>query len=120
MVTHVELTAEDRGREIRLQRNETLVITLDANPSTGYHWETSEIDPGVLELTDDTFEPHRNRALRVGAAGTQRLTFEPVADGTIHLSLAYRRPWEAEVEPANTFTVHITVAATDETVVDEC
>jgi predicted secreted protein len=38
------------------------------------------------------------------------LTFEPVESGHTRVDLAYRRPWETEVEPANTFTVHITVS----------
>jgi inhibitor of cysteine peptidase len=108
--TQVRLTAKERGQEIEIEQNDTLLIVLEANPSTGFQWEVMEIDSPILELTDDTYHADSDSAMGVGAAGTQRLTFEPVESGHTRVDLAYRRPWETEVEPANTFTVHITVS----------
>lgn len=105
--SEVLLTAEDRGREIELQRDEVLVVALEANASTGYRWEVSEIDPPILELADDEYQPNTEGAMGVGAPGTQRLTFEATDSGRTRLTLAYRRPWETAVEAANTFTVEI-------------
>lgn len=105
----VLLTAEDEGKEIHLQRDQVLLIALEANPSTGYRWEVAEIDPPILELTDDGYQPDAEAAMGVGAAGTQRLTFEPVDLGETEVVLAYRRPWETAVDPANTFAIEIAI-----------
>jgi inhibitor of cysteine peptidase len=110
--TIIRLTAGEDGQEIRIEQEDTLLVVLESNPSTGYQWEVTEIDPSILELTDDTYHPDADSAMGVGAAGTQRLTFKPAGEGRTHLALAYRRSWETEVEPADTFAVDIKVKPT--------
>lgn len=107
--TELVLTAADAGREIELGRDQALVIALEANPSTGYRWEVAEIDPPILKLADDEYQPNAEGAMGVGSAGTQRVTFEPVDLGQTQVTLAYRRPWETAVEAANTFAVEVTI-----------
>ena len=39
----IRLTEEDNGRLAEIGENQTLVISLESNPSTGYSWEVAEI-----------------------------------------------------------------------------
>jgi hypothetical protein len=42
----VELTAADDGRQIELNSGQTLVVSLESNPSTGYSWERASTRRG--------------------------------------------------------------------------
>jgi inhibitor of cysteine peptidase len=87
-----------------------LVITLEANPSTGYTWELADVnaeaegEPIVRQTAAIEFEPH---STLLGAPGIQTLRFEAVAEGETTLRLVYRRPWELNVEPARTFSLQV-------------
>jgi inhibitor of cysteine peptidase len=101
----VWLTEADDGRSVDLGVGQTLNIALKANPATGYGWETLTLDERVLRLAAaPEFTPESDR---LGAPGTQVLRFEVVGPGEADLQLVYRRPWEQDATPANTFSVHI-------------
>ncbi|HID86393.1 MAG TPA: hypothetical protein EYP55_03320, partial [Anaerolineae bacterium] len=91
-----------------------LVISLESNPSTGYLWEVAEINEDVLRQVGETefeqtlrgdgsAEPSR----LLGAPEKQTLRFQVVGAGESPLKLAYRRPWEKEVEPARVFSLQV-------------
>jgi inhibitor of cysteine peptidase len=101
------LGVEDNGREITLQKGQTLTIKLEANPTTGYSWEFVGSEEAVLrQVGEPEFEADSDL---LGAPGTQTLRFEAVEAGQTELRLVYRRPWETDVEPVETFTVQVTV-----------
>jgi inhibitor of cysteine peptidase len=101
------LGAEDNGREITLQKGQTLTIKLEANPTTGYSWEFVGSEEAVLrQVGEPEFEANSDL---LGAPGVQTLRFEAVEAGQTELRLVYRRPWETDVEPVETFTVQVTV-----------
>jgi len=101
------LEAEDHGREVTLQKGQTLTIKLEANPTTGYAWEFVESEGAILRLAGEAeFEADSDL---LGAPGTQTLRFEAVETGQMELRLVYQRPWETDVEPLETFTVQVTV-----------
>ncbi len=105
--TAVALEAKDNGRQIELQKGQTLVINLEGNPSTGYTWEPVDLEGAIVRQVGET-EFHAESDL-VGAPGTQTLRFEALKAGQMDLRLVYHRPWETGVEPLQTFTVHLTV-----------
>ncbi len=105
--TALALGAKDNGRQIELQKGQTLVINLEANPSTGYTWEPLDLKGAIVRQVGETeFNPDSDL---VGAPGTQTLRFEALKAGQMDLKLVYHRPWEEGVEPLETFTVQVTV-----------
>jgi predicted secreted protein len=103
----VMLGAGDNGRKIELNKGQTLVITLEANPTTGYTWEAAEFDEHVLrQVGEIEFQPESSA---IGAGGVQILRFEAVNSGKTSLKLVYHRPWEKNVKPLKTFSLQVIV-----------
>lgn len=105
--TALALEAKDNGRQIELEIGQTLAISLEGNPSTGYTWEMVESEDSILrQVGEIEFEAESDL---VGAPGTQTLRFQAVESGQTELKLVYHRPWETDVEPLETFTLQVTV-----------
>ena len=107
--SEVQLTAADNGSTVELESGQVLSITLDANPTTGYTWEVVEpLDGQVMrQVGEIEFIPNRQESGIVGAGGVQIIRFECVNAGQTVLKLVYHRPWETDVKPLETFTVHM-------------
>jgi len=104
----VKASIDDNGREMQLKKGQTLVVTLEGNPTTGYSWEVAEpLDEQVLRLTGEPEFKAESEAL--GAGGVQILRFEAVNAGTMTLKLVYHRPWEEGVEPLETYSLQVVV-----------
>jgi inhibitor of cysteine peptidase len=103
----VRVDARDNGRRVELQIGERLTVELRANPSTGYSWEVvSSGEPVLRQLGPPTFTEDSHMA---GAGGTVSYEFRAEQAGTASLDLVYRRPWEKEAEPAETFSLTVVV-----------
>ena len=103
----IRLDASDNGRQIEVKEGQTLVITLEANPTTGYSWDAVDLDEAILRQTG---EPQFESSSKViGAGGTQITRFETLKAGQTTLRLIYHRPWEKDVEPLETFSIQIVV-----------
>ncbi|MGC9336403.1 MAG: protease inhibitor I42 family protein [Anaerolineae bacterium] len=107
----VVLDREDMGKQVVLQEGQALVVTLDANPSTGYRWDVAEPEDAVLSLVGEPeFESGaEGQGDLVGAPGMQTLRFEAKDRGKTTLTLVYHRPWETDVEPLETLMVEVEV-----------
>jgi inhibitor of cysteine peptidase len=106
--TPLKLTAADSGSQIEVQAGDTFVIELEGNPTTGYTWETLDLQGSLFEQVGETEFSSGNSGL-VGAGGMQTLTFRAVQAGSATLTLVYHRPWETDVEPIGTFSVDVVV-----------
>ena len=105
----VTLATEDNGSSVTLDVGQTLEINLPSNPSTGYSWQSASI-PACLEPAGASrFESEAEEDV-VGASGTETLTFEATKVGTGLLELEYEQAWLPDAEPADTFSVDVTVA----------
>ena len=102
------ITTSDNGTKVNAFDGQELVITLDGNPSTGYTWETKDLDPTMFLQVGETQFTSSNPNL-VGSGGTQTLTIRTLKTGTATLTLVYHRPWETGVAPADTFSVVLLV-----------
>lgn len=103
----VRLNRSDNGSQVTLNRSQTIVIALEANPTTGYTWEVAEVNASILRQAGEIeFQP--NSSL-VGAGGVQSIRLYALAKGQTQLKLVYHRPWEKDVEPAGTFNLRVTV-----------
>jgi len=93
---------------------DTLVVTLPANPSTGYSWAlTSAPAAAVLAAPGEpAYTPDRTGGAPMpGAGGKATFRFAAVGAGSTRVVLAYRRGWETGVPPVETVTVEVTVTA---------
>ena len=107
----IRLGAQDEGGQVELNEGQVLVISLEGNPSTGYMWAVEEADERILRQTGKIeFEPELHPLGApglLGASSKQILRFEAVAAGQTTLKLAYRRPWEKDVKPTETFSLQV-------------
>lgn len=107
----IMLDENANGRQIELAPNQTLVVTLPANPTTGYSWEIAALDPEIVQQAGEaTFTPMTTDQARVGAGGTETFQFTAVGPGTTTLTLVYHRPWEKDVAPLQTYSLQLAVA----------
>jgi inhibitor of cysteine peptidase len=78
------------------------VLTLGANPTTGYGWVFDDQSTHIVaregKPTYTADMPGRGLA---GAGGVERWTFRAVKPGMETLRLDYRRPWEQNLAPAS-------------------
>jgi inhibitor of cysteine peptidase len=93
-----------------VQVGDEVQITLDANPTTGYVWELTELDTnrlaqlGLFDYNTDT----EQQGL-YGAPVKMTARFKAIAPGTATVTLVYRRPFETNT-PAH--VVQRTIAIT--------
>ena len=105
----LKLTAEDSGASFTIQQGGTIVLTLEANPSTGYSWEMNDEDPEaslLLQMGEPIFNSDDPEA--AGAGGTMTYTFTAADVGQMTVSMVYLGP-AVEEAPSKTFEFDLTV-----------
>lgn len=109
----LSVDASYSGKQVEVAVGQSLVVTLESNPSTGFKWDLAGItDQAVLEKVSNEFkaaEAKSGEPLLVGAPGKEIWTFKALKKGKSEISLEYRRPWESGVQPAQTFTLNVVV-----------
>jgi inhibitor of cysteine peptidase len=91
---------------VALEVGGELTISLPANPSTGYSWVVSSINPALLaQIGDPEFSAESGL---VGAGGTMTFHFEGASVGQGSLQLEYLRSWE-DAAPLETYTVTVNI-----------
>ena len=91
---------------VSLEEGEQLTITLPGNPSTGYSWVVTTINPALLaQIGEPEFSTGSDL---VGSGGTMTFRFETTGTGQDALQLDYLRPWE-DVLPVDTYRVTVNV-----------
>ncbi|MFO1046322.1 MAG: protease inhibitor I42 family protein [Geminicoccaceae bacterium] len=96
------LTEDDAGRTVEVAPAASVRLRLPENPTTGYRWMLTMQPAGCLELASDGFE--RPSAAMPGAGGVRVLEINAMPLSPCELTLASRRPWEAEGAPASELT----------------
>jgi inhibitor of cysteine peptidase len=105
------LTEQDAGRTIELRAGGVFQVALRGNPSTGFGWYADSLDTNILEQQGDwEFDPDNSSPGVSGSGGTFSLDFKAVGSGMTSLQLVYRRPWEPDVPPIQTFEVTVVVS----------
>ncbi|MCX6841801.1 MAG: protease inhibitor I42 family protein [candidate division WOR-3 bacterium] len=104
----VYLTATDNSRTVALVKGQRVAISLEANSTTGYHWELAECDSAILAPQGEpTYAASRTSP--IGSGGQASWRFRAMARGKTELRLVCRRSWENESEPGRTFAVTVVV-----------
>jgi inhibitor of cysteine peptidase len=102
------LTDADNGQTIDVHVDDTLVLRLPENPSTGYRWTFDALDPAAVNAQDGE---HTNSSGAVGGGGETTWTLTPKAPGTTHLALKLWRHWEGDTSVKKRFAVTLSVKA---------
>ncbi len=107
----VNVDEDDDGGQVVFKQGQVLVVTLESNPSTGYSWSVVENQDSILEQVGESefVQPEQSDPPMVGVGGWEVFRFKAVSTGQETLELIYRRSWETDVEPANTFTIEVVV-----------
>ena len=109
----LRLNADDNGSTVSIPVGGRIIVSLEANPTTGYDWELIELDPAVVESTDVSYVPDPAPPGWVGGGGTAVWQFTALAEGETALRLEYGRDFEPEEDPADVFEITITVTAAE-------
>jgi len=100
-------TYTDSAQTINISINQTFIIALDSNPTTGYSWQAS-YDESMLELVGKSYEMGKKaKQGAVGAGGVEYFQFKALKTGKTEITLDYQRPWEEENLYQKVFTVII-------------
>lgn len=103
--------------DLVVQKGDKFLITLSANPSSGYGWD-SDFDTEYLQLITDQFVPYDtpsdlnyNMPYKVNPCVPEKQAFEFLAlkSGTTEIRFSYRRPWVKDKPPLDnkTFVIEI-------------
>lgn len=106
----IQLTDADNGNQVTVKVDQTINLQLEANPSTGFGWEVSQVDTTLLaQKGDKTYAPASQNKPVAGGGGWEYFRFAVQQKGETTLKLIYHRSWEKGVEPAKTFEVKIQI-----------
>ena len=116
-VTKIDKPADDTIFKVTvfISTDDTLMINLNGNPTTGYSWTRTSADTEILIpiLQEDgsaySFTQSEVQRGLVGAGGTFTFKFTPSKAGDTILELKYYRPWESADTAVQTFTADVTV-----------
>jgi len=107
----VWVTEEDSGGTVTIGLDDSLIVALDSNPTTGFSWALVSIsNTSVVMNVSNEYIPNPTPTGEpiVGSGGEEIWTFAPQAAGTSTIEMMYARPWES-VEPAARFNITVTV-----------
>lgn len=102
------ITEADAGASIALRVGDTLEVTLPGNPTTGFQWSVGAGDEAILQLRGEPEFAAAGEAL--GGGGSVTMRFAAVGAGDLQLQLVYRRPFEPDAPPEQTFEVRVSVS----------
>lgn len=114
----IELTVDDFmaqnhiTRDIELIHPGSLIVSLGANPTTGFQWGEAEIsEPSVTSEASHNFvEPQAGgEEPKVGAPGKDVWVFDSQKAGVATIKMSYSRPWEGGEKDEWTLTINVTV-----------
>ena len=108
----IQLSEVDNGKTITCRKGDQLVVTLPANPTTGYIWQTYRTPSGEhLVLTRSAFNeiPQTGGRKMVGIPGTYSFYYTVTGAGKEGISLVYSRTWENKA-PAGRFEILVDAA----------
>ena len=92
---------------------DTLIVTLESNPTTGFEWELREFsEEGILELMGSEYQPGEEAKQDTpvpGAGGLEVWTFKGLKKGETVIFLDYNQPWDGGLKAEKFLMVRVTV-----------
>jgi inhibitor of cysteine peptidase len=107
----IKISADDNGSTVSMKSGETLFISIDGNPTTGYTWEVDSVDQNILQLVGEAeyAQDSNLNSKKAGVGGTYKFKFTAVSAGSTTLKLKYWRTFEPDNPPIETFEVTVNV-----------
>ena len=96
---------QDNGKTVNLSVKKDFSISLEANLTTGFTWDISQIDTSIVKQKGEIDFKAESELL--GAPGKQTFTFNCLQTGNMILELIYHRPWDTESAPSDTFSLNL-------------
>ncbi len=100
----ITLTEQNNGEEIHAQVADTLEVHLAENATTGYRWESDNLDTRLFELEQAAASYPSGQ---IGSGGDAQFSIKVRAAGTSTLRFKYWRRWEGEAGIIKRFAVKI-------------
>ncbi len=110
-VPNYTFTETDDGKTASVGKGESVRITLESNPSTGYKWNMKASEQDILKNTANDYTSECEEGM-MGCGGKEVWDFTAVASGTATLEMLYYRGWEQESSAIRTFTLNVSVSDT--------
>lgn len=82
----------------------TVSVDLYANPSSGYVWECSFDEEGILVMTDSYYTPDASTIFTGKGGGTKTFTFKAISSGTVKVRFDYVKIIDGEKITASGYT----------------
>ncbi len=102
-------TPSDPKTVIETQAGKEFKLLLDANPSTGYHWEiVGSVDSAVVEFVSRDYKSTSDPNL-VGGGGVEIWVFKATGAGEASITLGYYPPSNTPTDPVKTETFTVSV-----------
>lgn len=104
---NLSFTEQDDGRTVNLPVDDPFRVVLKGNPTTGYQWMLAPIESDAVTLIGEpAYKPASDR---VGGGGAYTFRFQTKGDGEAVLRFVYRRPFESNTPPVQTFSLNVLV-----------
>jgi inhibitor of cysteine peptidase len=91
---------------VHLPVGQVTELRLNENPTTGFRWSFTADGSPSCAVVSDSFTPQEGPP---GAGGHHEWQIKAAHAGTCHLELVYRRPFEPNTAPVQTFTFDVIV-----------
>ncbi len=105
----ITATEKENGTQLELHPNDVLTVRLECIPGTGYSWQISRNDAGILKPPDKPEYERPDRQKALGGVEYGIFRFKASAKGTNVLELQYKRVWEKDKAPLKTFRIAVRV-----------
>ncbi|OQR53311.1 protease inhibitor I42 family protein [Bacillus sp. CDB3] len=105
------ITQKNYGEHIHIPMGQFFSVALAENPSTGYRWTTTNVNP-LLPLVGEHFYSSEVEDVAVGKPGIHTFQFKATEPGVIKLQLKQWRSWEGDSSIRDTFYVWLHIRCT--------
>ena len=104
------ITKESDGKTVALAEGHAAVIALKGNPTTGYLWSVASVEgKAVAKDGDVQYVADKVKPGIVGSGGRFQARFVAKETGKATIVMHYKRPFEKDKPPVETFKVTIEV-----------
>jgi inhibitor of cysteine peptidase len=104
----IRISEAEHGSQVTLNVGDTLLVTLNANLSTGYSWNIAQNNGSLLRPSGKPSYQQADSGL-MGASGTQTFKFKAVGSGGEGLVMLYQKNSLKGVQAADTFQILVVI-----------
>lgn len=109
----IHINEQRNGDTVRMTAGQLLVLTLPSNPSTGYGWEITGLNPNLLKEDGPPATGRSTGQPMPGEPGTITYRFRAIGEGSATLQLGRRRSFEPPtIPPIQEFRIQVRIQPT--------